>query len=197
MHGLFGAIVAERAGTRWYRGQLTKAEFDDFWTPAGEGKPVHARQGDPLYEVVDAGGVPLVAMARPLDVAPVATGERRAQAGFRDSRVLELVHTDLNGIVYCDPGWATAKESNNGGCDRPKPAYSTAPADQPTAAAPAPAAAAAAPAAKAEAKPEVKAEVKKTEKAEKKDVKKVEHKAEHKAEKKVEKTEAKPEAAKQ
>lgn len=135
VHGLFGAIVAERAGTRWYRGQLTKAEFDDFWTPAGEGKPVHARQGDPLYEVVDAGGVPLVAMARPLDVAPVATGERRAQAGFRDSRVLELVHTDLNGIVYCDPGWATAKESNNGGCDRPKPAYSTAPADQPTAAA--------------------------------------------------------------
>ena len=104
-HGLFGAVLAERPGTRWYRSQVSRGAFDAFWPPATNG-PRHSRAAPPDYEAVSS-GVPVLNMLRPLDVA---------QADFRDARALELVHADLNAVVMCDEGTLTEDNRNIGHC---------------------------------------------------------------------------------
>ncbi|OWJ90265.1 hypothetical protein [Paracoccus yeei] len=96
-HGLFGAVMAERPGTRWYRSQVSPAALDLAWTRGdATGKPRHTRLGTLDYEA-RKGTVPVLAMARalPLD----AGGDASA---FWQARAVEIVHGDLNAIVYCD-----------------------------------------------------------------------------------------------
>ena len=99
VHGLFGAVMAERPGTRWYRSQVSQTALDATW-PRASDAPRHARQAALDYEAIDGKGVPLLNMARALDVA---------QADFATARRVEIVHTDLNAIVYCDETMAAAK----------------------------------------------------------------------------------------
>ncbi len=95
-HGLFGAVVAERADSRWYRSQLTRAGFDAAFPPQVGGTVRHARAPEAFedmkpYEATRAAGaddlspgkVPVLDMLR--EVAPGAQ---------------ELVHADLNAIIY-------------------------------------------------------------------------------------------------
>ncbi len=99
VHGLFGAIVAEREGTRWYRSQTSSAAFDAVWPRAADG-PRHAQTGALDYEAViddetTDGAMPLLNMARPLDGT--------AQTDFGNAGAVEIVHGDLNAIIFCDP----------------------------------------------------------------------------------------------
>ncbi|WP_207101953.1 hypothetical protein [Paracoccus shandongensis] len=90
-HGLFGAVMAERPGTRWYRSQVSQAALDAAWPARADG-PRHARTGAPDYEKA-LDGVPVLNMARPLGTAD-----------FRAADAVELVHADLNAIIWCDHG---------------------------------------------------------------------------------------------
>ena len=92
VHGLFGAILGERAGSRWYRSQVTQETFDLVWPKAADGSPLHSRSGIIDYEKTDVGGIPYLNMLRPLD------GSQESVLGA--SRA-ELVHSDLNAVVYC------------------------------------------------------------------------------------------------
>ncbi len=92
VHGLFGAVVAERAGSTWYRSQTTQAAFDAVWPRGADGAPLHSRTGALDYEAVDAAGVPYLNMLRPIGV-PQTEVLRAARA--------EIVHGDLNAVVYC------------------------------------------------------------------------------------------------
>lgn len=108
-HGLFGAVLAERPGTRWYRSQVSAAALNTAWTPVES--PRHARQGALNYEAA-IGGVPVLAMARALD-----------GGDFAAARAVELVHADLNAIVWCDGTSDKAKGAMPLGCaadDDPK-----------------------------------------------------------------------------
>lgn len=104
VHGLFGAVVAERIGSRAYRSQTGKAVFDTVWparytaedrTELSDGTQ-HARATQVVeYEMADAGtGVPYLNMHRTIDVP---------QADFANAKKLEIVHADLNAIIWCDP----------------------------------------------------------------------------------------------
>lgn len=104
-HGLFGAILAERPGTRWYRGQVSRGAFDAVWPVWTRSDGAVPRWGDPDfirhrrsaaldYEATDGKGVPILNMAMPLDGTP--------QRNFRSATRLEIVHNDLNAIIYCD-----------------------------------------------------------------------------------------------
>ncbi|MBU2958876.1 hypothetical protein Q4511_15155 [Paracoccus sp. 1_MG-2023] len=95
VHGLFGAVVAQKPGSRWYRSQVTSAALDAVWNATGT-VPNRTRQGGPDYEGTDdAGtGVPILNMAMPVDGT--------AQADFNDAGAVEIVHGDLNAIIYCD-----------------------------------------------------------------------------------------------
>ena len=101
-HGLFGAVLAERPGTRWYRSQVSPAALDAAWTPVDI--PRHARQGALNYEAA-IDGVPVLAMARALD-----------GGDFAAARAVELVHADLNAIVWCDGTTDQAKAAMPLGC---------------------------------------------------------------------------------
>ncbi|MGB3179138.1 MAG: hypothetical protein WBA90_14800 [Albidovulum sp.] len=99
VHGLFGAIVAQREGTRWYRSQTSSGAFDAVWPRAAD-KPRHARTGLIDYEATQDdiktdGRTPLLNMARVLDIAD--------QKDFANARAVEIVHSDLNAIILCDP----------------------------------------------------------------------------------------------
>jgi manganese oxidase len=92
VHGLFGAVMAERSGSRSYRSQTSRAAFDAVWPPNAIAR--HARSGLPDYEKTDPQtGAPYLNMARALDVP---------QADFGMARLTEIVHADLNAIVWCD-----------------------------------------------------------------------------------------------
>lgn len=92
VHGLFGAVMAERSGSRTYRSQTSRAAFDAVWPPNAIAR--HARSGLPDYEKTDpVTGVPYLNMARALDAA---------QADFGSAKLAEIVHADLNAIVWCD-----------------------------------------------------------------------------------------------
>ncbi|MFD1794532.1 hypothetical protein FQV27_07410 [Paracoccus aurantiacus] len=95
-HGLFGALLAERPGTRWYRSQVSPRTLDQAWqrgNPPADA-PRHARMTRLDYEATDpATNVPYLNMAQALDVP---------QADFADAEAVELVHGDLNAIVFCD-----------------------------------------------------------------------------------------------
>lgn len=79
-HGLFGVVVVERAGSRWYRSQVTAEVMVAARTNVGTG-------GFLNYEAMQ-NGVPLLAMARQTSAA-------------RQPLELELIHGDLNSISYC------------------------------------------------------------------------------------------------
>lgn len=65
VHGLFGAVVAQRPGSRWYRSQVTQGALDAAW-PAEGTAPNRTRAGSPDYEQKDGSGVPILNMARAL-----------------------------------------------------------------------------------------------------------------------------------
>ncbi len=102
IHGLFGALIVERAGAQAFRSQVSPAAFDRVW-PKSEGPVRHARQGTVDYfaavpdsrDAARAGrgfdcgvqDVPVLAMLRPC----IDAGET--------APVFEIVHSDLNAIV--------------------------------------------------------------------------------------------------
>ncbi|TGN49643.1 hypothetical protein E4L95_18140, partial [Paracoccus liaowanqingii] len=102
-HGLFGAVMAERPGTRWYRSQVSQAAMDAVWAPRPDA-PRHARQDWLDYEH-RIGQVPVLNMARSLD-----------GAAFGQARAVELVHADLNAIIWCDAASAAAQAAQPLGC---------------------------------------------------------------------------------
>ena len=89
-HGLFGAVVAEPAGTRWYRSQVTRAAFDAAWevTRASDGRLDAVADAGVMkpYEAADDNKVPILDML--MD---------------RGGGAHELVHSDLNAIVHRAP----------------------------------------------------------------------------------------------
>jgi manganese oxidase len=91
VHGLFGAIVAERRGARYFRSQVTEAAFERAW-PSDGTAPDLTRSGAIDYDAPDDDGIPLLDMVRTLADGDDAT-----------PGVHEIVHGDLNAIVYCDP----------------------------------------------------------------------------------------------
>lgn len=116
VHGLFGAVVGERAGSTWYRSQVAKAALDLVWPRATGDKALHSRTGRIEYEKLDAAlhsrtggieydkldaesGVPYLNMLRAID-------------GLQDQILsaprAEIVHSDLNSIVYCGSNGAGA-----------------------------------------------------------------------------------------
>ncbi|WP_138933813.1 hypothetical protein [Roseovarius arcticus] len=111
VHGLFGALMVERAGTRSFRSQTSTAAFDAVW-PRAENGVRHARSEILDYErtLADHLGTPgadleqrapLLNMAMVLDApAPQSPPDQRA---FAEATRLEIVHSDLNAIIYCDP----------------------------------------------------------------------------------------------
>ncbi len=108
VHGLFGAIMAERPGSRWYRSQVTQGALNRVW-PATGTVPEHTRAASPDYEGMDDNGTPILNMARSL---PGAQPDRAADAPQVD--LLELVHSDLNAIIWCDktmPGAACGPQT--------------------------------------------------------------------------------------
>lgn len=111
-HGLFGAILAERPGTRWYRSQVSRSAFDAVWKP-GDGTVRHARDPgkDLRYERVE-NGVPVLNIARVLGTVP----EAEEQVDFDTAPVLEIVHNDLNAIISCSVGADAAKAAKPAGC---------------------------------------------------------------------------------
>lgn len=105
VHGLFGAIVAERQGSSWYRSQVTAAALDVAWQRSPDSSTdvenralaadnPHIRKGAIDYEA-SIDGIPVLNMARQIDADH-----------------LELVHSDLNAIIWCDE----AKRIDNSNC---------------------------------------------------------------------------------
>ncbi|MBB1498547.1 hypothetical protein [Paracoccus sp. MC1862] len=92
VHGLFGAVLAERKGSTWYRSQTSRAAFDKAWLPAAHDRPLHSRADGIDYEKADDKGIPYLNMLRPLE---------GPQAGVLSAARAEIVHADLNAIVYC------------------------------------------------------------------------------------------------
>ncbi|MBA4490501.1 hypothetical protein [Paracoccus sp. S1E-3] len=98
-HGLFGAVLAERPGTRWYRSQVSAAALDAAW-PGRSDQPRHARSGMLDYEAADpVTGVPYLNLAQAVD---------RPQVDFGAARAVEIVHSDLNAIIFCDDSQVAA-----------------------------------------------------------------------------------------
>jgi hypothetical protein len=110
VHGLFGAVVVQREGTRWYRSQVSSTAFDEVWDRAG-GKSRHARTGLLDYEELASNGTPLLNMAR---AVADAKGTPVAQVDFAKARVVEIVHSDLNAIIYCDRSLAASHCARSG-----------------------------------------------------------------------------------
>jgi hypothetical protein len=77
-HGLFGVVVVERAGSRWYRSQVDEATLRAARAALG------GRSAYLDYEAAGGDGTPLLNMG-------AITGEDTT----------EIVHSDLNAIVYC------------------------------------------------------------------------------------------------
>ncbi len=100
VHGLFGAVVAQRPGSRWYRSQTTSGALNAVWEPTGA-LPNQTRAAGPDYEGTDDAGVPILNMAMPLDGTP--------QFGFQTAQAIEIINADLNAIIYCDPDMAGAE----------------------------------------------------------------------------------------
>ena len=98
VHGLFGAVVVENAGSEWFRSQTTQAAFRAVW-PAAAGTPRHAVDpatltGLAAYRTLDKDQVPILAMLQP-----------RAEGAF------EIVHSDLNAIVHSPAAEAAPEKS--------------------------------------------------------------------------------------
>lgn len=122
-HGLFGGLLAERPGTRWYRSQVSQSAFDAAWAP-GDGAVRHARDPDAdlRYERVLA-GVPVLNIARVVGTA----ADAEEQTGVDTAPVLELVHNDLNAIISCSVGAKTATDPTPAGCAYHDPGAAGAP----------------------------------------------------------------------
>ena len=107
-HGLFGAVMAEPSASRWYRSQVTQGAFRAVWR-AAENAVRHAIRAadidDPSrYEVVERDPIsgrplPLLNMLARVDRADEALRDEDPNAYFAKG-VFEVVHSDLNAIVY-------------------------------------------------------------------------------------------------
>ncbi|AZQ68231.1 hypothetical protein EF888_14450 [Silicimonas algicola] len=87
-HGLFGAVVVEERGSRWFRSQVSQAAFDAAWTLTESDASLrratgdHRRTGEVDYDA-EVDGIPVLSMTR------LAGGGAQ-----------EIVHTDLNAVVH-------------------------------------------------------------------------------------------------
>jgi hypothetical protein len=82
-HGLFGAITVENKGTKWFRSQVSNGTFRAVW-PEGQMRHSVSDVGDlSTYEKLAPTGVPYLAMLKD-----------------RKEATYELVHADLNAVVY-------------------------------------------------------------------------------------------------
>ncbi|WP_416910783.1 hypothetical protein [Paracoccus sp. (in: a-proteobacteria)] len=85
-HGLFGAVVVEPAGSKWYRSQVSKKTFDTVWSAA---RLRHSRTdlgALDSYDLTDNGqptGLPYLNMLQ-----------------LHVTNAHEIVHSDLNAIIY-------------------------------------------------------------------------------------------------
>lgn len=71
-HGLFGAVMAENIGTRWYRSQTSHGAFKAVW--AQTNTPRHALDSlrdISAYEATDSAGTPILNMAAPWAATPM------------------------------------------------------------------------------------------------------------------------------
>lgn len=119
-HGLFGAVVAEQRHTRWYRSQVSADVFEKAWPKADPkaGGPRHARQGEIDYEskaedTKDASGqvvpgLPYLNIARPADGVT-------SQSDFGRAKKIEIVHSDLNAIIFRPAGTYSPEDPENKG----------------------------------------------------------------------------------
>lgn len=116
VHGLFGALMVEREGTRAYRSQTSSGAFDAVWPRATTG-PRHARSDildyeRTLFDHLDTMGAPEADAADLNQRTPIlnmamvlnepAPGQMPDQRDFAGATRLEIVHSDLNAIIYCD-----------------------------------------------------------------------------------------------
>jgi len=114
-HGLFGAVIAEPKCSNWYRSQVSKEAFDRFWEPASidDDTKRHARQGKMDYNVSD-NGVPVLKMTMTREESSKEktmtreesskekTMTREESCKEKKETAAEIVHTDLNAIVFRD-----------------------------------------------------------------------------------------------
>ncbi|MGX0975086.1 hypothetical protein ACSSVY_000784 [Roseovarius sp. MBR-51] len=93
VHGLFGAVVAERQGSAWYRSQLTSAGFDLAFRRSETSDRPHARRGD---DIMDHSRFDVMAKdeAGEEEIPVLAMLKQRGRGAF------ELVHGDLNAIIH-------------------------------------------------------------------------------------------------
>lgn len=143
VHGLFGALMVERAGSRAYRSQVSRATLDAVW-PRAEDGPRHARtslidyertwfehlstSGQPVEATDETLHTPLLNLSRVLDMPVSGTPDQPHYPNQRDyasAKRLEIVHSDLNAIIYCDsnsPG-ADCDDSRNSVAVSLEPTY--------------------------------------------------------------------------
>jgi hypothetical protein len=90
-HGLFGAVVAEPAGTQWYRSQVTRTVFDTAWN-------VSRMADGQLDAVSDAGEMAPYEALDPATGVPILNMLQERGEGAQ-----EIVHNDLNAIIHRSP----------------------------------------------------------------------------------------------
>lgn len=108
VHGLFGAVMAEPAQSRWYRSQVSQAAFRTVWRAADNGVRHAIRAGDiddaGRYEAVardpvSGKSLPLLNMLARVDRVDDALREEQPNLYFGEG-VFDIVHADLNAIVH-------------------------------------------------------------------------------------------------
>lgn len=95
-HGLFGAVVVEPGGSRWYRSQISRAAFDKAWPKLNDGEDKdHARERDKITDISQY-NISVRDRHASGEVLPLL--DMLAKAG--GAGVFRLLHADLNAIVH-------------------------------------------------------------------------------------------------
>lgn len=98
-HGLFGVVIVEPEGSKWYRSQVTASVLDKVWLRQNENDS--ARKGKLQYDAVDANGTPYLNMLK--------AAEKDKSGALR----YELVYGDLNAVVEDNANQGDAAQKPN------------------------------------------------------------------------------------
>lgn len=94
VHGLFGAVIAEKQGTNWYRSQVSKAAFDRVWQTSESGVR-HALSAEGLTDIGRyEATVPDPATGQDMPILNMLRADNAADG------VYSLVYSDLNAVVH-------------------------------------------------------------------------------------------------